>query len=70
MVLVKIRSTVSIDTEPSEDIPQPTFERFNVLLATICQRLWDLGQPHIDPWVDTQANMSMYLLAIPIVYRP
>ena len=70
MVPVKIGPTVYIDTEPSEDIPQPTFKRFNVLLAAICPRLWDLGQSHIDPWFDTQANMSMYALVIPIVYCP
>ena len=70
MVLIKIRSTVSIDTEPSEDIPQPTLKCFDVLLAGICLRLWYLGWSHIDPWVNTQANMLMYPLAIPIVYRP
>ena len=64
MVPIKIGSTVSIDTEPSEDIPQPTFECFNVLLTAICLRLWDLGWPHIDPWVNTQANMSMYPLVV------
>ena len=70
MVPVKVGSTVSIDTEPSEDIPQLTLECVDVLLTTISPRLWDLGWPHIDPWVDTQANVSMYPLAIPIVYRP